>query len=142
MHTTEAVTHYLCLDLLRADTSPVPVRAQLRWRIADPYVVRMTFETGNPNQPQVPWELSRELLAEGLIRPAGPGDVRITPEGQNPKTLLLQLRAPRGQVKFRVDAWELAEFLDATFDALPLGRELLWVPLDAEITALLDAAAN
>jgi hypothetical protein len=86
--------------------------------------------------------LSRELLTEGLTRAAGLGDVRITPDAGNQHTLLLRLSAPLGQVTFRVDARELAEFLDATFDMLPLGEELLWVPLDAEIAALLDTAAS
>lgn len=142
MHATDVVTNQLCLDLLRGDATPIPVRAELSWRIADPYVVRMMFETGNPDRPEVLWVLSRELLAEGLTRPAGVGDVRIMPDAAHRGTLLLRLSAPLGQVTFRMDTWELADFLDATFAVVPLGEELLWVPLDAEIAALLDTAAG
>lgn len=142
MHATDAVTNRICIDLLRTDAHPVPVRAHLSWLVADPYRVRMTFETGKPDRPQVLWVLSRELLAEGLTRAVGLGDVRITPDAGDQDSLLLRLSAPLKQVTFRMAAWELAKFLDATFDMVPLGAELLWVPLDAEIAALLDTAAS
>jgi hypothetical protein len=141
MNTTDAIISRICIALLQPDGRSVPVRVSLRWRPEDPFVVQVLFRTGNAERPEVGWDLSRELLAEGLVCKAGIGDVRIEPDGTQSDVLRLHLSSPGGEVTFLLDSRTLAEFLDCTFDMIPLGEESLWVSFDAELAALLDAPA-
>jgi sporulation and cell division protein SsgA len=114
----------------------------LTWQVSNPYAVELLFVAGGVKQADVTWLLSRELLAEGLSSEAGWGDVRLGPDPRDPDALVLRLESPAGKARFRFAARPLAEFLDATLRHVPLGWELLWVPIDAEITALLEGGAR
>jgi hypothetical protein len=140
MNTTDEVTGRTSIVLLQPDGGSVPMRVSLRWRIDDPYVVRMVFRASRTDRPEVGWDLSRELLAEGLAHDAGIGDVRITPE-KGTDVLRLRLSGPTGTVTFLQDGRMLADFLDTTFDLVPLGSEVATLDFEAEVCALLDAAS-
>ena len=56
------------------------VPAVLSYAASDPFAVRIGFgEPGEPVDDGITWLLARELLAAGLERPAGEGDVRLWP---------------------------------------------------------------
>ena len=75
MNTT--VSCELHLRLVVSSESSLPVPAGLRYDTADPYAVHATFHTGA--EETVEWVFARDLLAEGLHRPTGTGDVRVWP---------------------------------------------------------------
>ena len=74
MNTT--VSCELHLRLVVSSESSLPVPAGLRYDTADPYAVHATFHTGA--EETVEWVFARDLLAEGLHRPTGTGDVFLT----------------------------------------------------------------
>jgi hypothetical protein len=69
----------------RINGQEIPV--EFAWDVADPYAARITFPGG------VEWHVDRELLAAGLQRRVGEGDVRIWPTSAN--EFCLHLRTPR-----------------------------------------------
>lgn len=113
----------------------LPVAAA--WWRCDPWAIALTFQSGSHD---VVWLLSRDLIYEGLTTSAGEGDVRVYPSGVWGRTVL-RLSSPDGRAEISLDEEDLREFLTATFDAVPAGEELLWVPLDQELTDLLNGSA-
>lgn len=119
---------------------PVPVR--LEFEQTDPYAVHMTFTTA-PGR-EVRWVFARDLLLDGLLRPAGDGDVRIWPsprgatsDGGSRDVVLLELSSPSGQARFETSATTIAHFLDQTLALVPSGTESALVDVDAALAALL-----
>lgn len=93
------------------------LQARLCWQPADPLAVRMSFRTGGH---WVDWALARELLAAGLLMPAGAGDVRLAPLGEH---LVLGLDNGRARATLLLPAADVAGFLAATYRQIPLGAE-------------------
>jgi hypothetical protein len=80
--------------------------------------------------------LSRELLADHADRVghnADQGDIGL----HDPGSIRIPLTGSAGHL--RVDVRELEVFLGDTFARVPLGRERMWMSLDAELAALLRA---
>ncbi|MFH8706727.1 SsgA family sporulation/cell division regulator [Streptomyces rubrogriseus] len=48
---------------------PVALPAELQYRIADPYAVRLSL--GSSTSQPVAWSFARNLLSDGIRRPAG-----------------------------------------------------------------------
>ena len=69
------VSHHLALSLLSADGDDIPVVAELRYSAQDPLAVEALFDDGTPDP--VRWVSARDLLAAGLDRRTGDGDVVI-----------------------------------------------------------------
>jgi hypothetical protein len=132
---SESVTA-LVVAQLQGDGEPMPVRVELRWVATDPYAVWVVFQTGRTDAGDVPWVLSRELLAEGLHAPAGIGDVHIHPDEAELFITVLELSSPSGYALFELDTVDLSEFLELTYDHVPLGAEELFIDLDFEIAML------
>ncbi|MBO1417367.1 SsgA family sporulation/cell division regulator [Streptomyces sp. FH025] len=83
------------MALLLPSGEPVTVPALLSYRTHDPLAVRIVFHT--PTAGHVPWVFARDLLAQGLHRPSGHGDVQIWPtEAGHEKVLNLALTSPQG----------------------------------------------
>ncbi len=122
-------------ELLAPDAPVVPVKVELLYSIRDPYAVRASFRTGHDSA--VDWVFARDLLANGMLRPAGTGDVRIRP-AHDPGRTELELTSPSGHAVFTTCTATLAEFLKRTFDAVPPGAEYSWLDLDSALCALLD----
>ena len=138
MSESSEVWVYTTMDLLRTGQPAINLRIYLSWRVGDPYVVQMRVAAGRADVPDVVWLLSRELLAEGLTCEAGWGDVRILPDPVQEGQVLLRLGAMPGQQGWcRLTAYELQDFLTDTYRRVPLGHELLHIPLDAELAELL-----
>jgi hypothetical protein len=132
---SESVTA-LVVAQLQGHGEPMPVRVELRWDATDPYAVWVVFQTGRTDAGDVPWVLSRELLAEGLHAPAGIGDVHIRPDEAELFITVLELSSPSGYALFELDTVDLSEFLELTYDHVPLGAEELFIDLDFEIAML------
>jgi hypothetical protein len=127
-------------ELLPAGCEDVPavaVRVDLTYDADDPLAVRAAFRTGGK---PVCWLLGRDLLAAGLNGRAGHGDVQVRPLPGRARRLLVSLSSPDGVALLRVDAAELAGFLDDTFRVVPQGTEYPATTVDAALAALLDHA--
>ncbi|WP_042366385.1 SsgA family sporulation/cell division regulator [Streptacidiphilus neutrinimicus] len=104
------------------------LRCTLRYTAADPYAVQLCFpELGAQGDPPM-WSLSRELLAAGLSRPAGEGDVVWSPRGRRRSALTLRGRHDHVTLVFRTE--QLRQFLERTWQCVPAGAEAWLVDWD------------
>ncbi|MEO3974653.1 SsgA family sporulation/cell division regulator [Streptomyces sp. CAU 1734] len=115
------------------------VPATLRYDCADPFAVRMEF----PGQAtlegsDVSWAFGRELLAAGIDKPAGAGDVRVRPYGYG--HTVMEFHAIEGVAVVHVPTHDLRLFLQRAHSAVPSGREHLHLDLDRDLTELLRDA--
>lgn len=113
----------------------IPV--ELRYETCDPYAVRLTFHL--PGDAPVTWAFGRELLIDGVGRPCGEGDVRVTPVA--PEALgevLIRLQVGADHALFRSSSAPLVAFLDRTDRLVPLGQEAALGDFDAHLDEALD----
>lgn len=122
------VTRELTLRVLEPTDGPRSVPVVLRYATADPWAVHATFLVGRGQE--IAWLFGRELLAAGLTRRVGAGDVRIGPAPDDgagfpahPDWVHLQLRSPDGSACLAARPEDLAEFLRSTYDVCPRGGE-------------------
>ncbi|MFJ3727566.1 SsgA family sporulation/cell division regulator [Streptomyces sp. NPDC090045] len=113
---------------LDAARGRVPLLARLSYDGEDPYVVQVTFFDG----PIVLacWHFDRQMLAEGLHRPVGEGDVTFSPCGTaGADELRVALRGPgaegQGNAVLFVAARALTGFLEQTYAVTGAGEEFL-----------------
>jgi len=118
---------------LVADSSEMPVQAELRYDSTDPFAVRMIFSVAS-SQP-VEWVFSRELLIGGIRIPAGTGDVQIFPTHDG---IVVELSSPAGRARLMADPNALDVFAEEMLEIVPLGSELHYFDLDAEIAMFAD----
>jgi hypothetical protein len=128
------------LQLAVAPGRTTRVPARLSYRSWDPYSVHITFYVEKDDS--VSWVFARELLAEGLVRPCGIGDVRIRPgdAGQS-GLLLLELSSPYGQALLTVPVDVVTPWLGRTYHLVPAGFEGAAFDLDSELSWLLGEVA-
>ncbi|MEU3370503.1 SsgA family sporulation/cell division regulator [Streptomyces sp. NPDC006660] len=119
----------------------VPVVTRLTYRADDPFAVGLCFEL--QEDIAVVWTIERDLLAQGLRRAVGDGDVQVAPqavEGRRETRIELAgcgLDGAWGRAVF--SAWEpaLRHFLDKTYEVVPAGQEQ--IDMDAFLTEVLTA---
>ncbi|MFJ8787950.1 SsgA family sporulation/cell division regulator [Streptomyces sp. NPDC102462] len=112
-----------------ADDPPVPLPAQLRYTATDPYAVCMSL--GAPSAPSVDWVFARSLLAQGLCRPAGYGDVVVIPRHRGRQdTVGVLLRTRHGAAVLEVASRAVTAFLHRTDALVPPGTEHRHIDLD------------
>src|SRR6476469_204926 len=118
----------------------LPVLATLRYETADPWAVRVGFQTGGTeagNDGVVEWMFARQLLTDGVSRTVGEGDVRVWPSKLGREHYInLAMASPSGSALFEIDRDALVEFLQQTYLAVPAGHEEDVVDLDAELAIL------
>ena len=124
-------------ELITPDSPPVPVRVELSYSNRDPYAVQASFRTGQGSP--VDWVFARDLLADGLLGPAGTGDVRVQPLAHDPGSIEVELASPSGHAVFTTCAATLAAFLDRTFEEVPPATEYSWLDFDDALADLLTA---
>lgn len=113
----------------------IPV--ELRYEACDPYAVRLTFHL--PGDAPVTWAFGRELLVDGVGRPCGEGDVRVSPaEPDSLGDVLIRLQVGCDQALFRSSTAPLIAFLDRTDKLVPLGQEGSLADFDAHLDEALD----
>ncbi|MEJ3654064.1 SsgA family sporulation/cell division regulator [Pseudonocardia sp. TRM90224] len=127
-------------ELIAPDAPPVPVKVDLTYHSRDPYAVQASFRTGNGTA--VDWVFARDLLHDGLIAPAGTGDVRVQPMPLNPHRVQLELSSPSGHAVFTTCAQTLGDFLHRTFEAVPSNTEYSWLDFDLALSDLLNDPAR
>ena len=114
-----------------------PVDVLLAYDTKDPYALTMELEIRDSSHPST-WVLGRAMVAEGLLVPSGLGNVQITPA--TPEFVLLQLGAPgEDQASLWMSLPEVEEFLENTYDVVPVGEEERWLEVDATLHRILDA---
>lgn len=133
-----AVDTELALRLVVPEGPALPVAATAHYAALDPWAVRVVFCTGGAGDAGVAWLLARQLLADGLIRPVGDGDVQVWPStaGQE-RVVRIAMTSPSGSARFEIDRDELVAFLQQTYLVVPTGAESTFVDLDAELALLL-----
>lgn len=129
------------LRLLVPGTPSLPVRAELRYDVGDPYAVSIGFHTGATGASDVvEWTFARQLLGDGVSAPVGEGDVQVWPSStEGDPAICLSLSSPSGRALFEVPLAGLVEFLTQTYAAVPTGSEADHVDVDAELALLLWA---
>ncbi len=96
----------------------------------------MAFHVGTDDP--VEWIFARDLLAEGLDRVAGDGDVRVWPSTAAHRDVLnLALSSPFGQAHFEAPLTALTGFLLRTFEVIPAGREGEFIDIEGELNDML-----
>ncbi len=117
----------------------LPVLAGLRYESADPWAVRVAFQTGADGDGTVEWMFARQLLTDGVATTVGEGDVRVWPSASGgARVVNLAMASPSGSALFEIDRDALVEFLQQTYLAVPTGSEEEVVDLDAELALLLS----
>jgi hypothetical protein len=127
-------------ELIAPDAPVVPVKVDLTYHSRDPYAVQASFRTGNGTA--VDWVFARDLLHDGLIGPAGTGDVKVQPMPDNPNRVQLELSSPSGHAVFTTCAQTLGDFLQRTFEAVPAETEYSWLDFDMALSDLLNDPAR
>jgi hypothetical protein len=123
------LVHSTLVVQLQADgTARCPVLAHLSYDAGDPFAVTAVFS--HDGRVLARWRLDRDMLAEGLRRPVGIGDVRFEPSATGMweelrMEFLGDTRPEGGRHHAVVFAWApaLAAFLRQTRNAVPPGDE-------------------
>ncbi|MER7822530.1 SsgA family sporulation/cell division regulator [Streptomyces sp. NPDC096097] len=113
-------THLAVADSLL----PVPTRAV--YDTSDPYAVR--FEFMLDDESPTPWHFERDMLAEGVRRPVGEGDISLRPRWTGGHhTLVMQLwgDTPAGyeSAVLIVDCAQVSCFLEQSYGLVARGSE-------------------
>ncbi|MEU1507609.1 SsgA family sporulation/cell division regulator [Kitasatospora sp. NPDC005748] len=113
----------------------VSVAVELSYSSDDPYAVHCFF----PDEPvPVSWTFGRDLLAAGLERVCGEGDVRIEPADRQHTWIAISDGDSRGVALLLARTRDLADFLARTYRAVPGGTESRHIDWDACIGHLLN----
>jgi len=108
------------VEFIRPDGSVEPMDVDLQYRTDDPHAVTLRFHTRDQEST---WLVGRDLLSDGLLAPAGVGDVRLRPDHGD--VLVLELFTEESHAVFHLSADELHRFLESTYAVVPAGREVL-----------------
>ena len=123
------------LRLVVADADAVSLPVSLRYKAEDPYAVRALFSGDGV---EIEWVFARDLLHTGISTPIGDGDVHTWPSwGTGVELLMISLSSPDGQAVLEAHAVDIRKFLDQTETFVPLGKESLFMDIEAAITRLL-----
>ncbi|WP_351235548.1 SsgA family sporulation/cell division regulator [Streptomyces sp. NPDC002133] len=115
---------------------PLSLHMRLQYEATDPYVVRAAFTLADGDE-AVEWNLGRDLLAEGLIGPAGEADVRMWPARRPGRSVLyLALGSPEHAALLELPAQDMRTFLQATETVVPQGTESGHIDWDTELARL------
>ena len=122
--------------LVTAEDREVPVPASLRYSSDDPLAVHLDFPADiSLSGAMVTWTFSRDLLEEGVLTPAGTGDVHIWPCGRS--RTVVELHSPYGMALLQFDTSALRRFLLRSYAVVAAGREELGPALDRGLASLI-----
>ncbi len=128
----------LDLTLVMEDDRTLRVPSTLLYSPENPYAVTAVFRTADGD---VTWVFGRDLLDDGLIEPAGEGDVTVWPAVENGRAVVcLALASPAGSALLQLDAGALRVFLDESYELVEMGHESEHLDIDAALAELLGDA--
>lgn len=114
-----------------------PVLSRWSYRADEPYSVTVAFQVSS--DVWIDWVFARDLVIAGLQGPSGVGDVRFVPfEDGGKQLLLMQVESDQGRASWFLGRDDLEEFIEMTYDAVPVGAESEFFDIDGLITALTD----
>ncbi|MET9396222.1 SsgA family sporulation/cell division regulator [Kitasatospora sp. NPDC002965] len=134
------VQGHLMMNLVVSHELSFRIVVDLAYDPVDPYAVRFTFHL--PGDEPVTWVFARELLLDGIGRPAGEGDVHIHPAGGELAEVCIVLHSPEGAAVLRSPAPPLVAFLTRTDRLVPMGQEVTAGELDAQLALILRGREN
>ncbi|MET8576140.1 SsgA family sporulation/cell division regulator [Streptomyces sp. NPDC005012] len=130
------VLHEVVVHVVVDDVPPTPLTAELRYDRADPYAVRLSV--GAPGPDAVHWVFARSLLAEGVRRPAGAGDVLVSPHRRDRRSWVrVVVRSRAGAAVLEIAAPAVTAFLSRTGRLVPPGTEGQHIDLEGVIADLM-----
>jgi len=130
------VSSQMNLRLVLTAERSVSVLAILDYAAHEPYSVRATFRTSDGD---VNWVFARDLLAEGLRKPAGDGDIAVWPsKSDGIDVLCISLSSPSGQALMEAPRSEIEDFMTRTYTVVPAGSESSLLDMDLLIERLLE----
>ncbi|MFJ5806095.1 SsgA family sporulation/cell division regulator [Streptomyces sp. NPDC093093] len=105
---------------------PLVVEARMTYEGSDPHAVRAQFVYGETFLAQ--WYLDRQMLADGLRRPVGEGDVSLRPQRDGAHSAVrFELRGDpssgQGRAVLLADAGAVSRFLEQTYAMVAAGEE-------------------
>lgn len=113
-----------------------PVFSRWSYLAGDPYVVNLAFRAERGQW--IEWSFARDLLAAGLLEPAGLGDVRVRPDlAFEDELLVIELESPDGYAIVELRRADVERFLDATCEIVALGAESELIDIDAFIAQII-----
>jgi hypothetical protein len=129
------------LHLLDDEGPGVSVPAELRYDSADPYAIQLAF--GSPEHPNA-WILGRELLAAGLVEPAGDGDIHVWPGvGEDGQSILyFELTSDEEETILGACPADVRNFLAMSWKIVAAGNETEHCDIDAFLAAVLAGIPN
>jgi hypothetical protein len=130
----DTVSRTLDAIVLEPDFFGHTVTALLSYQASDPYAVSAVFAD---HDGAVHWVFARDLLADGLHRPTGEGDVRVRPSARDKGLVEVRLSPPHATSCLGLPAAGIAEFVRASHALVPPGREAECLELDTALTRLL-----
>ena len=130
------VTTEMDLKLVLTAERSVSVLALMDYAAHEPFSVRATFRT---SEGDVNWVFARELIAEGLRKPAGDGDIAMWPSKTDGREVLcISLSSPSGQALMEAPRDSIEEFLARSYTVVPAGSESTLIDMDSLIDRLLE----
>lgn len=139
--TQPALSHDIVLSCVDPWGRIVDIPTTLGYRQNDPYAVSLTFHAGSGD---VEWVMSRALLLQGLVAPAGEGDVKIAPsiDEDARAVVVIDFSSPDGRLVAQASSHEVQTFLARTFAMVPVGTESRHLDIDRLVELLLDSSAE
>lgn len=129
--------------MVLAEDVVLPMTLDLRYDIADPYAVSMTFHLCTDDT--VRWVVGRDLLLAGQHRLTGAGDVQVWPSdrsGAGEVHIALAPYSRREAVTVTAPAQGLDTFLRQTLELVPVGTEECHLDMDGTVHRLMSGSGR
>ncbi|MDX3763405.1 SsgA family sporulation/cell division regulator [Streptomyces sp. AK02-04a] len=123
--------------LIVAPNQQISIPVTLRYSSDDPLAVHIEFPAiVSPDAQDMTWCFARDLMAGGICRPSGLGDVRIWPGGR--AYTIMEFSSSEGRVVAKFDTPVLIRFLLRSYALVDHGREDVGPAIEEGLAALLD----
>ena len=139
-NTPTLVSQVLMLELIDPSGAVAPLETELSYDPADPLAVSATFLTVAG---RVRWTFGRDLLIQGLVEPAGDGDVHVWPcvDNDGNSVVIIELCSPDGEALVQGRTGDITDFVERMTRSVAPGAEGSLVDVDGAIAAILAAEA-
>ncbi len=116
---------------------PIPLTIAFRYDSRDPWAVCLVLNAGASGT--VEWYFARDLLASGLYRKAGLGDVQVQPESvAGAHVVRVTMKSRGGFLHVQIPARDVLSFVRRTEAMVGFGTEYQHLPIDGIVRRLTD----